>query len=51
MSQVIYKKEDNIAVISIDRPEALNALSRDIVDEIDKIIDEIQKDSDMLKKK
>ena len=47
MSQVVYKKEDNIAIISIDRPEALNALSRSIVDEIDKLVDQIQADSDI----
>ena len=47
MSQVVYKKEDHIAIVSIDRPEALNALSRSIVDEIDKIIDEIQADPDI----
>ncbi len=47
MSQVAYRKEDNIAIISIVRPEALNALSREIVDEIDKVIDEISQDSDI----
>lgn len=47
MAQVVYKKEENIAIISIQRPEALNALSREIVDEIDKIIDEIKADSDI----
>ena len=47
MSQVVYKKEDNIAIISIDRPEALNALSRSIVDEIDKLVDQIQADPDI----
>lgn len=47
MSQAVYKKEDNIAIISIERPEALNALSREIVDEIDGIIEKIKADPDI----
>ena len=46
MAQVRLTKKDNgILVLSIDRPEALNALNRGIVDEIDGKIDEIEKDS------
>ncbi|OLR56322.1 hypothetical protein BHK98_09740 [Hornefia porci] len=41
----LTKKDDGILVLSIDRPEALNALNRGIVDEIDEKIDEIEKDS------
>lgn len=44
MSQVSLKKEEGIAVISIVRPEALNALSRTIVDEIDRCIEELKRD-------
>ena len=47
MSQVILKIEDGVAVISVVRPEALNALSRSIVDEIDACIDEVSKDKDV----
>lgn len=39
--KVQLKKEGAIATLQIDRPEALNALSREIVDEIDKTLDQI----------
>lgn len=42
MSQVNLKIEEGIAVISVERPEALNALSRSIVDKIDDYIEEIK---------
>lgn len=44
MSLVKVKKEDGIAVISVERPEALNALSRPIIDEMDGSIEEIKQD-------
>ena len=40
-------KEDHIAVISVVRPEALNALSREIVDEMDEVLEEVRKDKDI----
>ena len=39
--------EDNIATISITRPEAFNALSRDIVDALDKVIEDIKGNTDI----
>ncbi|MGI6720699.1 MAG: enoyl-CoA hydratase/isomerase family protein [Anaerovoracaceae bacterium] len=36
--------ENGIAVLGIDRPQALNALNRDLVDELDASIDAISKD-------
>lgn len=45
MSQVELKIEEGIAVISVVRPEALNALNREIVDEMDKLIDQVSEDS------
>ncbi|MDY3240896.1 MAG: enoyl-CoA hydratase-related protein [Anaerovoracaceae bacterium] len=47
MSKVALKKEENIAIISVERPEALNALSREIVDEMDVLIEEVKKDEDI----
>lgn len=47
MGMIQVKKEDHIAVLSVVRPEALNALSREIVDEIGKVLDEIEKDRDV----
>lgn len=47
MKCVKLKIEDNIAVMSIDRPEALNALSRTIVDEIDECVESIKDNEDI----
>lgn len=47
MAQVKMKKENGIAIMSVERPEALNALSRDIVDEMDVLIEELKKDDDI----
>ncbi len=44
MSQVTLKIEEGIACISVVRPEALNALNREIVDEMDQLIDQVEKD-------
>ncbi|MBK5253957.1 MAG: enoyl-CoA hydratase/isomerase family protein [Peptostreptococcaceae bacterium] len=44
MGQVNLKKENGICTLSINRPEALNALSREIVDEIDDYLEEIKND-------
>jgi enoyl-CoA hydratase/carnithine racemase len=41
MPKIITKIEDGIALLKIDRPEALNALSREIIDEIDAFIESI----------
>ena len=41
MGKIKLQKEGNIAILSVDRPEALNALSREIVDEMDEYIEEL----------
>lgn len=47
MSKVTYRKEGNIAILGIDRPEALNALSREIVDDIGSTIEQIKSDEEV----
>ena len=47
MGKIKLQKEGNIAILSVDRPEALNALSREIVDEMDGYIEEVKKDADI----
>lgn len=44
MSKVVLNTENGIAAVSIDRPEALNALSREIIDEIDGIVSALRDD-------
>lgn len=47
MSNVALKKENGVAIISVVRPEALNALSREIVDEIWAAFEDVKADSTM----
>ncbi|MFA5638155.1 MAG: enoyl-CoA hydratase-related protein [Anaerovoracaceae bacterium] len=47
MSYIKVKKEDGKAILSIDRPEALNALNRDLIDELDLAVESINADKDI----
>lgn len=42
--EVIFEKKDNIAWIKLNRPEKLNALTIEMLEEISLILDEIEKD-------
>ncbi len=44
MSYINIRNENNIAVLSIQRPEAYNALNRELVDELDEAIERIKND-------
>jgi enoyl-CoA hydratase/carnithine racemase len=44
MSLIKVTKKEGIITLKINRPEKLNALNREIVDEIDKIVEEIAQD-------
>jgi len=46
MIQVSIEKDGYVSIISIERPEVMNALSREIVDEIDKAVETIKKGGD-----
>lgn len=45
---VIFEKEEKIAIVTINRPKALNALNSETLLEIDSIIDKIAVDDDIL---
>lgn len=47
MGQVTLKCDEGIAVLSIERPKALNALSRSVVDEIDNAVESIRGDENI----
>ena len=47
MGVIKLVKEGHVAVLSVVRPEALNALSREIVDEMDQVLEELKKDKDI----
>ena len=39
-----YEEETDIAVLTINRPKALNALNSQVLDELDKTLDSIDKE-------
>ena len=44
---LIYEKEENLAIVTINRPKAMNALSNDLTEEFDKAFDLIEKDGEI----
>jgi len=47
-NNIILEKEEKIAVVTINRPKALNALNSETLTELDSVIDEIDKDNEIL---
>lgn len=47
MGKVVLKKEEGIAILSVERPEALNALNRDLIDEMDVHIENVMNDKEL----
>jgi enoyl-CoA hydratase len=44
---VIYDKNEGIAIITLNRPEALNALSKEVVEEILRAVEDVRTDEDI----
>jgi len=47
LKNIIYEKSEGIATITLNRPEALNAFSKDVVEEIMLALQEVKKDEDV----
>lgn len=47
MSEVTLRKEGDIAILSVDRPKALNALNRTIIDDMDQLVEGLKDDQDV----
>ena len=48
MSQTVrFEKQDSIAIVTIDRPEALNALNGDVIAELEQVVTALENDSDV----
>lgn len=45
---IIYDKEDGIAVITLNRPQQLNAINEQLIKEVNMVLDEIEYDNDVL---
>lgn len=47
LKNVILEKDSNLAVVTINRPKALNALNSDTLKDLDTVIDDLEKDNDI----
>ena len=47
MKSVLFQKEGPLALLTIDRPKALNALNKSVFDDLESILDEIDKDESL----
>jgi enoyl-CoA hydratase len=41
---LLYEKKDNIGVLTVNRPDKLNALSNELTEELQQFLDEVEKD-------
>jgi enoyl-CoA hydratase len=48
MEEVIFRKEDKVAYITINREEALNALNSNIMQRLDQLFDGLERDDDVV---
>jgi enoyl-CoA hydratase len=44
---LIYEKKDNIGVLTINRPEKLNALSNELIEELERFLDDVEYDEEL----
>jgi enoyl-CoA hydratase len=44
---VIYEKKDNIGILTLNRPEKLNAVNSQLAKEIEEVIDEVENDDEV----
>jgi enoyl-CoA hydratase len=44
---LIYEKKENIGVLTINRPEKLNALSNELIQELGMLLDDVENDADL----
>ena len=42
-----YEKQENIGILTINRPEALNALNSTVISDLEQVIAEVEKDAEL----
>ena len=47
LKSILFEKERGIATVSINRPKAMNALNGDVIDELERLIEEIKADDEV----
>lgn len=49
MKEVLYKIEDQICIVTINREQVMNALNHDVIDDLYEAVDEVEKDIQNIK--
>jgi enoyl-CoA hydratase len=44
---LIYEKKDGIGLLTLDRPEKMNALSNELIEELQRFLDEVETDNEL----
>ena len=47
LNNILFNREGNIGIVSINRTESLNALNTQVLDELEQAIDETKSDEDI----
>ncbi len=47
MEEVLYTKQDQIGIVTINRPQALNALNSEILDELNLVLNQVEADQEL----
>ena len=45
LKNVILEKEDHLAIVTINRPKALNALNSETLNDLNVVLDDLEKDN------
>ncbi|MDL1966450.1 MAG: enoyl-CoA hydratase-related protein [Candidatus Desulfofervidus auxilii] len=46
-NSIIFEKQDQIGIITLNRPQKMNALNKELLDEVDKVLDMISSDDEI----
>ncbi|MCX8185371.1 MAG: enoyl-CoA hydratase/isomerase family protein [Sulfolobales archaeon] len=47
LKYVLYEKRDNVAIVTLNRPERLNALNRELLQDLHRALEQAERDSDI----
>src|ERR1017187_1988508 len=47
LETLIFEKQGPVGILKINRPKALNAINQEMVDELDRLLDELDVDRDL----